>query len=53
MTSRTYLESVWLDFFNNYLTPEKYADHHHISEPQAMELLRLARNVYESKNPHE
>lgn len=53
MTSRTYLESVWLDFFNNYLTHQKYADHHHISESQALELLRLARNVYESKNPHE
>lgn len=53
MTSRSYLESIWLDFFNNYLTPEKYADHHHITTAQAMELIRLARNVYETANPHE
>jgi hypothetical protein len=52
MTSRTYLESVWLDYFNNYLTPEKYADHHHITAEQAAELLKLARNVYETANPH-
>jgi hypothetical protein len=52
MTSRNYLESVWLDFFNNYLTPEQYADHHHITTGQAMELLRLARNVYETENTY-
>jgi hypothetical protein len=52
MTSRTYLESVWLDYFNNYLTHEKYADHHHMTTEQATELLKLARNVYETANPH-
>ena len=53
MTARTALINAWLDYWNNYLTPETYADHHHMTTQQAKDYLAVARSVYESVNPHE
>ena len=49
-SARAQLINIWLDFHNDYLTPEKYADHHHITPGQARALIDLARAVFES--PH-
>ena len=50
-SARNQLINIWLDFHNDYLTLEKYADHHHITPDQARALIDLARAVYNSPHP--
>jgi hypothetical protein len=52
-SARNQLINIWLDFHNDYLTLEKYADHHHITVEQAITLIGLARAVFESPHPEE
>lgn len=48
---RTVLINTYLDFRNNYLTISLYAEHNHLYLQQAIDLIALAKNVYESVNP--
>lgn len=50
-SARNQLINIWLDFHNNYLTPGKYADHHHITPEHARALIDLARAVNDSPHP--
>ena len=43
---RTTLINTYLDFRNNYLTIELYAEHNLLTVEQAETLLELAQNVY-------
>jgi hypothetical protein len=52
-SARNQLINIWLDFHNDYLTLEKYADHHHITVEQAITLIGLARAVFESPHPED
>ena len=53
MTLRNLLIDIADDYQNNYLSPDKFADHNHLNLDQAIELLGLARAVRASKNPNE
>ncbi len=48
---RDKLIEAYLDFFNNYLSYEKYAEHNGLTGSQAVELLSLAKAVYKSQHP--
>lgn len=48
---RETLIAAYLDFRNNYLTVEKYAEHNGLTEEQAYKLIDLAKQVFESEHP--
>ena len=48
---RETLIAVYLDYWNNYLTVEKYAEHNGLTEEQAYKLIDLARDVFSSDHP--
>lgn len=48
---RDNLIAAYLDYVNNYLTIEKYAEHNGITENQATLLIVLASEVFNSKHP--
>lgn len=50
-TARDYMTALYLDWRNNYLTVEKFAEHHGLTEPQARALLELARDVLSTDHP--
>jgi hypothetical protein len=52
-SARDSLIEVYLDFRNNYLTIEKYAEHNGLHYNQAVTLLALAKDVFNSKHPEE
>ena len=43
------LETLYLDYFNNFLTIERFAEHYDISEGFALALLREAQDNYTDK----
>jgi len=43
----TTLQTAFLDYFNNYLTVEKYAEHNQLTVEQAQKLIDLGREVHE------
>ena len=43
----SYLRALFLDFFNNYLTIELFAEHHDIDEDIAQRILDLGRRLHE------
>lgn len=47
VTADKYLQSIFLDWFNNYLTYEKFAEHYQISITRAEELIKEARTIHE------
>ena len=49
--ARTYLQAVYLDWVNNYLTVEKFAEHNGLTEDQANALISLAGLVFNSPHP--
>ena len=51
MSTREFLISEYLDWVNNYLTPEVFGEHRGLSEDQAHQLIKLGRAVFESKHP--
>ena len=53
ITARDLLTEVWLDYFNNYITVDKYADHNGLTVEHAKALLDLAYQVENSKHPEE
>jgi hypothetical protein len=44
---RAILSELYLDYVNNYLTVEKFAEHHEISKEVMVSLLLEGRNVHE------
>ena len=51
--ARTYLQECYLDFLNNYLTVERWAEHNGMTVPDAVTFLVLAKNTLESNHPDE
>lgn len=48
---REKLIEVYLDWRNNYVTVETYADHHGLNVDQAQKLIDLAKDIYNSNHP--
>lgn len=48
---RDYMQAVLLDWTNNYLTVEKFAEHNGINEQQALAFLKLAREIDATPHP--
>ena len=48
---REQLIEVYLDWRNNYLSVELFAEHHGLTDKQATVLIELAREVFNSKHP--
>lgn len=48
---REYLASVWLDYINNYLTLETFAEHQGLTEDEAFTLVMLAKQCHEIPHP--
>ncbi len=44
-SARAYLEELLLDYVNNYLTVETFAEHHELHEDEMRKLLHLARTL--------
>ena len=47
MTANKYFRAAFLDYFNNYLTIEKYAEHNEISIEDATNLIDAGRKYHE------
>lgn len=41
------LQAEFLDWFNNYLTIKKFAEHRQITQKQAKTLIKLGREIHE------
>jgi hypothetical protein len=50
---RYVLVAAYLDYVNNYLTVEKYAEHHGLRVDEARRLLELATEVASTHDPDE
>ena len=48
---RNILIETYLDYVNNYLTIEKWAEHNGLSYDHGKSLLRLAEHVFNSDHP--
>lgn len=46
---KKHLQESFLDFFNDYLTVEKFAEHNRLTIEQATALIELSRNIHESQ----
>ena len=53
MHARDYLKAIYLDYINNYLTVDKYAEHNGLTAMQSCRLLDLAKEVFNSNHPEE
>jgi hypothetical protein len=42
---------AYLDYLNNYLTPEKYSEHNGLTVEQGHALLALAKTVFNTPHP--
>ena len=45
MNARDYLIAIYIDFRNNYLTEEKWAEHNGLTDEEGRAMLALARQV--------
>jgi hypothetical protein len=48
---RNTLIAIYLDYVNNYLTCERYAECNGLHDSEARTLIELARTVYNSNHP--
>lgn len=48
---RDTLIDAYLDYWNNYVAVEKYAEHNGLTMDQAYKLIDLARDVFNSEHP--
>ena len=51
MDIREILKTEYLDWVNNYLSPGVFGEHRGLTEDQAHQLIKLGRDVFESKHP--
>jgi hypothetical protein len=49
--ARTYLENLYLDWRNNYLSIDVFAEHNGITKEQAEALLKIAKDVSGTAHP--
>ena len=49
--ARDTLISIYMDWFNDYLTVETFAEHNGLTSEQAQVLIDLARDVAHSEHP--
>ncbi len=49
--ARDYLIEAYLDYRNNYLTVEKFAEHNGLTTAQGEAFVTLAKAVFESNHP--
>jgi hypothetical protein len=49
MSTRQYLIDEYLDFKNNYLTPELFAEHRGMTEEQGKKLIDLGRELFNTE----
>lgn len=49
--ARQYLIDIYLDWRNNYLSIEKFAEHNGLHYTHASQLLQLAQTVFETNDP--
>ena len=47
MTANQYLRELYLDYVNNYLTVERFAEDHEVLPAEMTELLRLGKDMHE------
>ena len=47
MNIRKHLQAIYLDYFNNYLTIELFAEHNELSAKDATELVLLGAKIHE------
>ena len=52
MNANKYFRTAFLDFFNNYMTIEKYAEHNGISTADANNLIDAGRKYHEQRVKH-
>ena len=48
---RDQLINYYLDYVNNYLTVDLFAEHHGLSKDHALILLGLCKDVFDSNHP--
>lgn len=53
MNARDFLINEYLDWRNNYLTYEKFAEHREITKEQGEALIKLAKAIFNSPNPNQ
>lgn len=51
MINRDSLVALYLDWVNNYLTIQKFAEHHGLHVSEATDLLKVAQNCFETDHP--
>lgn len=51
MNTREFLIREYLDWVNNYLSPSVFGEHRGLTEDQAHQLIKLGRDVFESRHP--
>ena len=49
--NREKLAAMYLEWFNNYLTIDKFAEHHGLHVDEAIDLLDVARRCHENLHP--
>ena len=49
--ARDYLTAIYLDWVNNYVTVFSFAEHNGLTVEQASNLIKLAKEVFNSKHP--
>ena len=50
---RTYCEAAWMDWRNNYLSTEVFADHNGITPEQARTFISIAKAIFHTPHPEE
>lgn len=48
---RNQLVEMYLDYLNNFLTVERFAEYHGLSMVHGLTLVNLAREVFQSNHP--
>lgn len=51
MQAREILIGIYLDWFNNYVSVETFADHGELTYEDAYDLIELARRVFNANHP--
>lgn len=51
VTGRKALNALYLEYVNNYLTVEKFAEHQGLTTDQGQRLIELAREIHNSPHP--
>lgn len=47
MTLKETLQEAYLDWVNNFLTDEKFAEHYGLTHEEALAVIRLGHNIHE------